>query len=95
MLEFVSVTNELDINVFVIDPFINYQLINESERKLLIDRSLLSVDNLIELKNEKQFCVSFGVLIDHLWQIKVNIYSIGIKFLKYNFYSWKFLIDVK
>ena len=72
MIEFLSVVNHLDLKVFLIDPIINYQLIGESDRKLLIDKQFITRTNLIVLDEDQEYCVSFGVLAEYLPDLRVS-----------------------
>ncbi len=62
-LKFVKYVNEMNVNVFLIDPIILFKLIDDKHKHVLIERQLMSNTLLNDILNEekKKFCISFAI----------------------------------
>ncbi|CAG2176858.1 unnamed protein product, partial [Oppiella nova] len=65
VLEFLDIINKLGLEVFLIDPIVLYQLIDDKHRQVLVDRDLLPDPVANDISGGKEYCLSFGVFTDN------------------------------
>lgn len=84
VFDFINYSNELKINVFLIDRLLLFKMIDEKHRKLLIKRDLISKSMIEDLLIDQKYCISFGIFESDIQFIEVFYNLKEINFMKTN-----------